>query len=118
MYIDLKLDKEVKKYLFILNQIFEIEKKVNRLEERNSINRNTKKLMEFFEESMSDYISFIVENPIDESYNETRTDVEASISGNESENLIIVEVIKPIIRIKSGKLNQIVQKAIVIVESK
>lgn len=115
---EIKLNKEVKKILFLLNQVFEIENKVNKLEENNSINRNIKKLKEFFEETFNEQISFLIENPIGEKYNETRTDVEANISGDSTEDLVIVDVIKPIIRMKQGKINQIIQKAIVVVETK
>ena len=52
-------------------------------------------------------------------YNETRTDLEASIAGNSAENLIVTEVIKPIIRLRtSSGTTTIVRKGIVVVESR
>jgi hypothetical protein len=56
-------------------------------------------------------------NPIGERYNETRTDVTATISGSSSRNLVITEVIKPIIVQRVGNVQQIVQVGVVIVES-
>jgi hypothetical protein len=47
---------------------------------------------EIFEQLESDG-GLVYHNPIGEPYNETRTDIEASISGNSADNLIITEVI-------------------------
>jgi hypothetical protein len=118
MQTQLKLNKIIKNQVFILNQIFEIENKVSKLEGSHSINRNIDKLKSFYEENFDDNISFIIENPKGENYDQTRTDVEASIVGDSTDNLIIIDVIKPIIRIKQGNINQIIQKGIVIVQDK
>ena len=53
-----------------------------------------------------------------EAYNENRTDLEASIAGISTDNLVVIEVIKPIIRSKNGTITQIVRKGVVVVESK
>jgi hypothetical protein len=116
MQTQIKLSKAVKNQLFILNQIFEIEKKVERLNIDNTIGRNIDKLKNFYENDFDENTSFVVENPITQKYSETRTDVEASISGDSTENLIITDVIKPIIRIKQGGTNQIIQNGIVVVQ--
>lgn len=106
-------------YLTILNQIFEIEKKMKKVQEQNSIQRNIDRLKNFFEsEALSDGQGLVYHNPIGENYDETRTDCEASISGASFENLEIIEVIKPIIHVKVGNTKMVVQKAIVIVQTK
>ena len=113
-------------YLDLINQIFEIEKKVSNLKEENSIIRNVNRLRNCFEEELfksgNQIAGFSYHNPIDEVYNETRTDCEASIIGDSVENLYITEVVKPIIycnyREEDKLIKTIVQKAIVIVESK
>lgn len=115
--------KVTKAYLDILNQVFEIEKKLSMLQEPNSIQRNVNKLKEIMENDIaaqsSDGITgFVYHNPMGEDYNITRTDCEASIAGESTEDLQITEVIKPIIRFRNGGANIIVQKAIVIVKSK
>ena len=112
-----KLPKSSMVYLEMINQIFEIEKKVEKLEERNSISRNISRLQDIFEH-LQDGVGFIYHNPIDEPYDETRLDCDANIAGEGTENLIITEVIKSIIRIKQGGMTKIVQKGIVIVQSK
>ena len=113
-----KLPESQKIFLDLLNQIFEIEKKLVRIQESNSISRNVNKLKELFETELYPQGSGLTyHNPLGETYSETRTDCDASIAGESTENLVIVEVIKPIIRIKQGGLNQIVQKAVVVVQS-
>ncbi|PWV55658.1 hypothetical protein [Chitinophaga sp. S165] len=115
--------KVTKAYLDILNQVFEIEKKLSALQESNSIQRNVNKLKEIMENDIvaqggDDITGFVYHNPIGEDYNITRTDCEASIAGESTEDLQITEVIKPIIRFRSGGANIIVQKAIVVVKAK
>ena len=61
---------------------------------------------------------YYYKNPIKESYDDTRTDVNAHISGTETDNLIIIEVIKPIIRMEINNQSAVVQKGIVTVASK
>jgi hypothetical protein len=73
-------------------------------------------------------LGLFYEDPMGQSYKETRTDLEATISGQGTENLEVVEVIKPIIRVSrlvnsqetggARALSRIAQKGIVVVESK
>lgn len=108
-----------KHLLVILNQVFEIESKLRKIQESNSIQRNVDRLKDFFAtEALSDGQGLVYHNPIGESYDETRTDCDASISGASHENLEIIEVLKPIIYVKYGDRQIVIQKAIVIVQSK
>jgi hypothetical protein len=104
-------------YIDLLDQVFELEKKVESLMESNSISRNVSRIKEIFEHLEVDG-GLIYHNPIGEPYNETRTDIEASIAGNSADNLIISEVIKPIIRYRKGGITLIARKGIVVAESK
>ena len=107
-----------KQYLFMLNQLFEMEQKIAKIQETNSIQRNIDRLKGFFEsEALAENQGLAYHNPIGESFNETRTDCEATISGTGHENLKIIEVIKPIIYIKYGNTQLIAQKGVVIVQS-
>jgi hypothetical protein len=112
-------------YLDFMNQIFEIEKKTTNLEEDNSIQRNLNKIKGILEEEFfkgDQVIGFTYHNPLGETYSDTRTDCEATIAGNDVNNLEIIEVIKPIIFCSyrdNGLISKIiVQQAIVIVQSK
>jgi hypothetical protein len=112
-------------YLDFMNQIFEIEKKSNNLQEENSISRNINKIKglmedEFFKGSSTIGLSY--HNPLGEDYSDTRTDCEATIAGDSADNLEIIEVIKPIIYYSYSDYDKImkviVQPAVVIVKSK
>lgn len=107
-----------KQYLFMLNQLFEIEQKIEKIQEPNSVLRNIDRLKDFFEtEALSEGQGLVFHNPIGEKFDETRTDCEATISGTGHDNLVIIEVIKPIIYVKYGQTQMIAQKGIVIVQS-
>jgi hypothetical protein len=108
-----------KHFPFVLNQLFEIENKLRSINEPNSIQRNLDRMKDYFEkDALADGQGLVYYNPLGESYNETRTDCEASISGSSHENLEIIEVLKPIIYFKYFNTQTIIQKAIVIVQSK
>ena len=50
-------------------------------------------------------------------FSETRTDLEATITGQGTDQLKVVEVIKPIIRVGDSSYSKVIQKGIVIVQS-
>lgn len=99
--------------LQIINQLFDLEKKVGRLTESHSMDRNLDRIRNTFNE-----LGLEIENPLGQPYDETRTDCEASIAGTGTDRLRITDVIKPIIRMRQGGGSFIVQKGVVIVESK
>jgi len=112
-------------YLDFMNQIFEIEKKSNNISEENSISRNINKLKGLLEDEFfkgTSLIGLSYHNPLGEDYSDTRTDCEATIAGDGTDNLEIIEVIKPIIFCSyldyDKVLKTIVQPAVVIVKSK
>jgi hypothetical protein len=107
-----------KKYIEILDQVFEIEKKLESISEPNSISRNINRIKECFENLMPE-CGLVYQNPLGEKFSETRTDLEASIAGNYADNLVVTEVIKPIIRLRTNSgVTTIVRKGVVVVESK
>ena len=117
--------KDLQSYLDFMNQIFEIEKKVSKLSEDNSINRNINKIKGIVEEEFfkgSSIIGLSYHNPLSEYYSDTRTDCVATIAGEGTENLEIIEVIKPIIYYSyldnDRVIKVIAQPAVVIVKSK
>lgn len=111
---------EVKKqYINILDQIFEIERKLESISEDNSIGRNLNKLKTILEEDfITQNAGLVYENPIGQDYDERRTDLDATISGDSVNDLVVTEVIKPIIRLKQGGLSRILRPGVVIVKSK
>jgi hypothetical protein len=93
-------------HLRIINQVFDIERKSA---QNAAILRHIERIRNTFEE-----MGYQIHNPSGEPYNETRTDCEASIAGSKVDNLMVAEVIKPIVR----RQGVIIQKGVVIVESK
>lgn len=97
----------------VINQLFDMEQKLSRMgSDGQKLLRNIDRIKRYVKEMGLTY-----ENPIGEDYNETRTDCEATISGPGTENLKIVEVLKPIIREEIHGINKIIQQAVVIVQA-
>ena len=110
-FVTLNMD-HLKQQLNIINQFFEIERKLQAGTGSESFSRNFDRIRRYFEE-----MGYRIHNPAGEPYNETRTDCEASISGDSVENLRIREVIKPVVVLLQNGQATIVQKAVVIVAS-
>jgi hypothetical protein len=117
-----------KSILIVLNQLYEVEQKLHKQGDPANVSRNVRKMKEAFaEEGLTAWetsgvqlrIRLVYEDPMGQSFKETRTDLEATISGSGTHDLFVVEVIKPIIRaiVRDG-VSFVVQKGIVIVESR
>jgi len=112
-----------KLYITLLNQLYEIERKLGGSEEYEKIARNIERMKDVFCYEISPEnanTELFYENPLGQTYNETRNDLDAHIIGEGTENLVVVDVIKPIIRIGNRQqgLTKVVQRAMVTVESK
>lgn len=104
---------QIPKYLLILiNNIFEIQKKISLGDDALNISRNLMKISEALEEQ-----GLTFENPLGQKFNQTRADLDATISGEGTENLVVVDVLKPIIRVGNSSNSVVIQKGIVIVET-
>lgn len=105
--------------LELVNQVFEVEKKLSRIDKPHSINRNVRRMREILQEGLYDQqdLGLVYHDPLGEPYNETRTDCDASIAGESPDNLTITEVIKPIIFLQMGSHKRMVQKAVVIAQT-
>jgi hypothetical protein len=105
-----------KSILTAMNQLYELERKIKKYGDPGDCIRNIDRMKDAFGEFGLTY-----EDPMGQAFKETRTDLEASISGAAIEDLIVVEVIKPIIRIRlcdgTRESSRIVQKGIVVVAS-
>lgn len=99
--------------ILIINNLFEIEKKISIHGDAGNLLRNVTKIREVIEAQ-----GLTFEDPQGQAFNQTRADLDATISGEGTENLYVVDVIKPIIRVSISGISQVVQKGIVVVESK
>jgi len=120
-----------KSITIVLNQLYELEQKTKKYDDPANVSRNISKMKDALAEAgfpASDYgsgqysIGVAYEDPMGQSFNETRTDLEVNIAGSGTDDLVVVDVIKPIIRAiltnSTGKFYQLVQKGIVTVESR
>lgn len=96
----------------IMNNVCDIERKLSIHGDPANSKRNLERIKEAFETQQIFY-----EDPMGEDFDETRTDLEVSITGSGTENLKVVEVIKPIIRFGDKSFSRVVQKGIVVVQS-
>lgn len=97
--------------LQVINQLFEIQGKINDLKESAAFERNFNRLFSIFEDE-----GYLIQNPLNEIYTESRTDCEASIVGQSSSKMKIVKVLKPVVYQKIQGNIQLIQKAVVLVE--
>lgn len=98
--------------LEIANQAFILEKKVEPLDQTYRLNRPVKRILSALEK-----LGLTIHDPLGEAWSETRTDCEATISGDSTDHLVITEVIKPIIRVKEAGMPVIVQRGLVVVST-
>jgi hypothetical protein len=95
----------------IINQLFEIQHKIKEMGHAAGFERNFNRLLSVFEEE-----GFIIQDPTDEIYSDSRTDCEANFSGALTSKMKITKTLKPVIYKKTDNAIQLLQKAVVIVE--
>lgn len=106
----MSLELQSKSLFRLLNQVFELERKAVRMADSENVLRSVRRMKELFEEDFQ----LTYEDPTGQPFSETRTDVEARLAGDSAENLVIIETLKPIIRLSHGPTSSIVQKGIVV----
>lgn len=95
-----------------LNHLCDMERKLKLHGDNAGVLRNIERIKDAFAEEKLFY-----EDPIGQSFSETRTDLEASIAGEGTDELKVTEVIKPIIRYGEPQYSKVIQKGIVVVRS-
>jgi len=108
--------------LEVRNQLFEIERRAHGSSLENLMRRNVRRIngaLEAILRQAGDLgeIELLVEDPTGQRYDETRTDCDASITGDAGDELTISETLKPIVRVRSGNSVSIVQRAVVLVDA-
>ena len=94
----------------ILNQLFQLEAKLSRRDDADSLFRHIGRIRELIADAGLAY-----ENPLGQRYCETRTDCDATLVGPATGDLRIVEVIKPVVLWRQSDDELVVQRAVVIV---
>ncbi|WP_430407327.1 hypothetical protein [Hydrogenophaga sp.] len=95
-----------------LNHLYEIERKLAVHGDAASIGRNVERIKDSLASE-----GIFYEDPMGQTFTETRTDLEVSISGEGTENLVVTEVVKPVIRLGQRDFSRVIQKGIVVVKS-
>lgn len=96
-----------------LNHLYDAERKLALHGDPGGVMRNIERIKDVLADE-----KFFYEDPMDQPFSETRTDLEASISGEGTENLRVTEVIKPVVRYGDSHYSRVIQKGIVVVQSK
>lgn len=99
--------------LVLLNNLYEVERKLAIHGDPGNASRNVEKMKDALRSE-----GLFYEDQMGQLFKETRTDLDATISGTGTENLVVTEVIKPIIRVGEDKFSKVVQKGIVVVQSR
>lgn len=92
------------------NLVFELEKKVVSKSDNPALTRLHDKMKQVIADA-----GVLLYDPTGEKYTETRTDVEASITGSAAGNLFIRDVIKPVLYMEENGRKVLLQKGVVIV---
>jgi hypothetical protein len=104
---------EVPKWVLqTLNNLYDIERKLHMHGDPGNAQRNVARIKDAFGSE-----NIFYEDPMGQKFNETRTDLEASIAGSRVEDLVVIEVIKPIVRFGEQAFSRVIQRGIVIVKS-
>jgi hypothetical protein len=101
-----------KGFLNILNHLYAIERKIALYGDAGNARRNLERIKEEFQINFN--LSY--EDPMGQPVKDTRTDLEFNISGLSTSNLVVTEVIKPIIRFGKPEISQVLQKGVVVVK--
>jgi hypothetical protein len=104
----------LKHLLSVLTHIYEIERKLKLHGDSGRALRNIERIRE----EINAGLQLFYEDPAGQPFAETRTDLEATISGPRTDSLVVVEVVKPIIRLGNASYSRVVQKGIVVVQAK
>lgn len=116
-------DSEITFAVKVLNSLFQAQKRLGRIEGTDSVDRALDAIKHEFRSGYHRPGSgFEMVDPTGQKYSETRSDVQATMSGVSNKNLRIIETMKPIISLQittdDGRVTSIiVQQGIVVVRS-
>lgn len=105
---------EIPKVLLLtLNQLYSIEYKLALHGDDGEILKHVQRIKDALSAE-----GLFFEDPMGQRFSATRADLEASIIGDSTENLVVVGVIKPVIRYGDKSRSRVVQRGIVVVRSR
>ena len=114
-HFDIKVSPVPKPLLTALNQVYELEQRLTKHGDSCNLRPNVERMKDAFAE-----LGLVYEDPMGQRVNETRTDLDVSIAGAGTENLVVVEVIKPVIRFVDRNMpgySKVVQRGIAVAKT-
>jgi hypothetical protein len=99
--------------LTVLNHLCELEQKIAKSADGEGLKRHVARMKDAFQE-----LHLVYDYPLGKPFDETRTDVEAHISGASTDDLRVVEVLKPVIRLSVAGTSRVIQKGVVVVSGR
>ncbi len=115
----------VRSYVYTLNQLHEMKKKLRVTADASNVNRNIARIEEHLASNLSLPIrldgalgaaGLYVEDPINEPYDGRRADIDAELLAPLSDRLVITEVLRPVIKLKVFGQSITVQRGSVLVD--
>jgi len=124
-----KLQEVLSNHLYTLNQVYELKRRLRNCRELSAESlRLLDRPLERIEEHLSGSLylpegppngcGLIIDDPQGESYDECRTDLEAELVGEGDGPLMVVEVVRPVIRLVVQGQTWVVQRGRVVVALK
>lgn len=117
----IKQSRDVEFIKKVLNGVYQTRKRLARIAGTDAAERSLDSVQEAFEcEYPMPNVGFVITDPTGEKYSDTRSDVQASLSGDSNTNLKIVDTLKPIISMRTTTLDGattsiIIQQGVVVV---
>lgn len=94
----------------IINQLHLLETKIRKQPELSSGGRQIDRIKRVLESE-----GYVIDSPLGESYDPMRTDLEVNLVGAQGDSLAVSEVVKPVVYVKRGNENNLLQRGVVIV---
>lgn len=100
-------------HLRLINHLFELEKRLAGKTELDAANRIVGRM-----KGVLDELGYLVHNPLGEKYDITRSDCQASVVGDKLTDLVIVDVVKPLVHLREDQdRRRLIQQGVVIVSA-
>lgn len=93
----------------LINQVHQLQRKLNRVDETGTTSRQIERIMDIFAES-----GYLVDNPLGQHYDGTRTDLAVTF-GSRTTGTMITDVLKPVIYRQEEGESKLLQIGVVLI---
>jgi hypothetical protein len=116
-----ELQDVLRDHLYVLNQVFALKRRLRKCEIPEGTLRPLERIEEYMaanlhvRDVLPDGCGLVMVDPLGESYDDRRTELEADVIGAATGPLFIVDVLRPIIRLSIGARTYVLQRGAVTV---